>query len=181
MTKSALFFPFQIVKYNYAKQTGGGEMNRKVDTAYFLNDPRKFDSVEQAEKELNRLRAVCIRLKRKQDEDITFLLGLSVTSSQWYGKMGYDKPKSEGGRKRFICSEKRIHNGERVTPCTDEPPHLHIMVEGYGASSCAERIIESMRKSHPDCKYSKQHLKTAERIAQTTEYIERQSTILRRV
>lgn len=100
-------------------------MNRKVDTAYFLNDPRKFDSVEQAEKELNRLRAVCIRLKRKQDEDITFLLGLSVTSSQWYGKMGYDKPKSEGGRKRFICSEKRIHNGERVTPCTDEPPHLH--------------------------------------------------------
>ena len=37
-------------------------MNRKVDTAYFLNDPRKFDSVEQAEKELNRLRAVCIRL-----------------------------------------------------------------------------------------------------------------------
>ena len=100
-------------------------MNRKVDTAYFLNDPRKFDSVEQAEKELNRLRAVCIRLKKKQDEDITFLLGLSVTSSQWYGKMGYDKPKSEGGRKRFICSEKRIHNGERVTPCTDEPPHLH--------------------------------------------------------
>lgn len=156
-------------------------MNRKVDTAYFLNDPRKFDSVEQAEKELNRLRAVCIRLKRKQDEDITFLLGLSVTSSQWYGRMGYDKPKSEGGRKRFICSEKRIHNGERVTPCTDEPPHLHIMVVGYGASSCAERIIESMRKSHPDCKYSKQHLKTAERIAQTTEYIERQSTILRRV
>lgn len=77
-------------------------MNRKVDTAYFLNDPRKFDSVEQAEKELNRLRAVCIRLKRKQDEDITFLLGLSVTSSQWYGKMGYDKPKSEGGRKWTI-------------------------------------------------------------------------------
>ena len=64
-------------------------MNRKVDTAYFLNDPRKFDSVEQAEKELNRLRAVCIRLKKKQDEDITFLLGLSVTSSQWYGRMGY--------------------------------------------------------------------------------------------
>lgn len=79
-------------------------MNRKVDTAYFLNDPRKFDSVEQAEKELNRLRAVCIRLKKKQDEDITFLLGLSVTSSQWYGKMGYDKPKSEGGRKLLAAS-----------------------------------------------------------------------------
>ena len=41
-------------------------MNRKVDTAYFLNDPRKFDSVEQAEKELNRLRAVCIRLSREE-------------------------------------------------------------------------------------------------------------------
>ena len=181
MTKSALFFPFQIVKYNYAKQTGGGEMNRKVDTAYFLNDPRKFDSVEQAEKELNRLRAVCIRLKRKQDEDITFLLGLSVTSSQWYGRMGYDKPKSEGGRKRFICSEKRIHNGEREEPCTDKPPHIHIMVQGYGASTAAERIIQSVRKGNPDCKCHKQHLKSAEQTAQAAAYIEGQSSVLRRV
>ena len=67
-------------------------MREKVKTAYFLNDPRKFDSVEEAQQELNRLRAVCVRLKKKQSEDIAFLLGLSVTDSQYIGRMGYDRP-----------------------------------------------------------------------------------------
>ena len=56
-------------------------MREKVSTAYFLDDPRKFSSMEEAEKELNRLRAVCVRLKKKQGEDIAFMLGLSVTDS----------------------------------------------------------------------------------------------------
>ena len=43
-------------------------MREKVSTAYFLDDPRKFSSMEEAEKELNRLRAVCVRLKKKQGE-----------------------------------------------------------------------------------------------------------------
>lgn len=47
-------------------------MREKVSTAYFLDDPRKFSSMEEAEKELNRLRAVCVRLKKKQGEDIAF-------------------------------------------------------------------------------------------------------------
>ena len=58
-------------------------MREKVSTAYFLDDTRKFSSMEEAEKELNRLRAVCVRLKKKQGEDIAFMLGLSVTDSQW--------------------------------------------------------------------------------------------------
>ena len=41
-------------------------MREKVSTAYFLDDPRKFSSMEEAEKELNRLRAVCVRLKKKR-------------------------------------------------------------------------------------------------------------------
>lgn len=41
-------------------------MREKVSTAYFLDDPRKFSSMEEAEKELNRLRAVCVRLKRNR-------------------------------------------------------------------------------------------------------------------
>ena len=94
--------------------------------------------MEEAEKELNRLRAVCVRLKKKQGEDIAFMLGLSVTDSQYMGKMGYQKSMRYGGKKVFICSERRIHNGERVEPCTDKPPHIHIMVQGYGASTAAE-------------------------------------------
>lgn len=162
-------------------------MREKVNTAYFLNDPRKFASTEDGEKELNRLRAVCMRWKKKQTENISITLGLSATSTEFVGKMGYDKPKNKGGRKRFICDEKiwrtNRDTGEvnKVTPDTAVAPHLHILVEGYGASSCAEHIIQSMKKHTPTYQYSKQHLKTAERVKQVTEYIEEQSTILRRV
>ena len=43
-------------------------MREKVNTAYFLNDPRKFGGMEDGERELNRLRAVCMRWKKKQGE-----------------------------------------------------------------------------------------------------------------
>ena len=159
-------------------------MREKVNTAYFLNDPRKFDSIEDGEKELNRLRAVCSRWKKRQGGDISITLGLSVTSSEYVGKMGYDKPKNKGGKKQFI-TEERISKvalpGVKFVPDTSAAPHLHILVDGYGASSCAERIIQSMKKKDPAFKYSKQHLKTAERVEQITAYIEEQSTILRHV
>ena len=109
------------------------------------------------------------------------MLGLSVTDSQYMGKMGYQKSMRYGSKKVFICSEKRIHNGERVEPCTDKPPHIHIMVQGYGASTAAERVIQSVKKGVPDCKCHKQHLKTAEQTAQAAAYIEGQSSVLRRV
>jgi len=156
-------------------------MWEKVSTAYLVNDPRKFTSMEEAEKDLNRLRAVCVRLKKKQGEDIAFMLGLSVMDSQYMGKTGYQKSMRYGGKKVFICSEKHIHNGERVEPCTDKPPHIHIMVQGYGASTAAERVIQSVKKGKPDCKRHKQHLKAAEQTAQAAAYIEGQSTVLRRV
>ena len=73
----------------------------KVNTAYLLCDGRKFNSIEDATKELNRLRAMCIRLKKRQEEEISFLLGVSVTDSAYVGKMGYDKPKNKGGRKQI--------------------------------------------------------------------------------
>ena len=160
---------------------------RKVDTAYFLCDERKFNTIEDATKELNRLRAMCVRLKKKQDEEISFLLGVSVTDSTFVGKMGYDKPKNKGGRKQFICSEKvrkvDRQTGEtvRITPPTETAPHIHILVNGYGASSCAEHILENLRKRHTDYSFSKTHLKTAQRITETISYIEEQSTILRHI
>lgn len=159
----------------------------KVNTAYLLCDGRKFNSIEDATKELNRLRALCVRLKKKQEEEISFLLGVSVADSAYVGKMGYDKPKNKGGRKQFTCSEKvrkkDRQTGEtfRVSPPTETDPHIHIMVNGYGASSCAEHILENLRKRHTDYSFSKTHLKTAQRITETTSYIEKQSTLLRRV
>ena len=69
-------------------------MREKVNTAYFLNDPRKFGGMEDGERELNRLRAVCMRWKKKQGESINIILGLSVTSSEYVGKMSYNKAKN---------------------------------------------------------------------------------------
>ena len=159
----------------------------KVNTAYLLCDGRKFNSIEDATKELNRLRAMCVRLKKKQEEEISFLLGVSVTDSAYVGKMGYDKPKSKGGRKHFTCSEKvrkvdrQTGKTVRVTPPTETDPHIHIMVNGYGASSCAEHILENLRKRHSNYSFSKTHLKTAQRISETTSYINEQCAILRHV
>ena len=79
-------------------------MREKVSTAYFLDDPRKFSSMEEAEKELNRLRAVCVRLKKKQGEEIAFMLGLSVTDSQYIGRMGYQKSMRHAMRTAEIFS-----------------------------------------------------------------------------
>ena len=162
-------------------------MREKVDTAYFLWDPRKFDSIADAEKELNRLRAICVRWKKKQGDEINCLLGLSVTRSEYVGRMGYDKPKSKGGKKQFLCTQK-IRSRDRstgaivrFTPSTAVLPHLHILINGYGASSCSEHILKAIRKHTPTYKYRKEHLKSAERIDRVIAYIESQSTILRRV
>lgn len=162
-------------------------MRSKVNTAYLICDERKFQSINDVEKELNRLRAVCVRLKNKQEEEIRFILGVSVTNTDYIGKMGYDKPKNQGGKKQFICADSRLtwnpETGENVVvPAPHQTdPHIHIMVQGYGANSCAEKILKNLRKRNTDTTFSKTHLSTPERIAQITSYIEEQSTILRHV
>lgn len=162
-------------------------MRSKVNTAYIVCDERKFCSIKDAEKELNRLRAICMRLKNKQDEEISFVLGVSVTNTDYIGKMGYDKPKNQGGKKQYACADTRLTwnpaTGETIiiSPPYQTAPHIHIIVNGYGASSCAEKIITNLRKRNADNSFSKTHLKTSERIAQMTSYIEEQSTILRHV
>lgn len=162
-------------------------MRSKVDTAYLICNEQKFRSIKDAEKELDRLRALCGRLQSKQEEKINFILGVSVTNTDYIGKMGYPTPKSQGGKKQYICVDNRRtwnpETGETIIipPPYQTEPHIHIMVQGYGASSCAERILENLRKRNPDSTFSKTHLKTSERIAYETSYIEKQSTILRHV
>jgi hypothetical protein len=159
----------------------------KKDSAYMLWDNRKFANIEEAKRELNRLQAICIRLKNKQEEEISFILGVSVTNTDYIGKMGYDKPKNQGGKKQYICADSRLtwnpETGETIIiPAPHQTsPHIHIMVNGYGANTCSEHIIKNLRKKDESGEYRRQRLKTPERIAQITSYIEEQSTILRRV
>jgi hypothetical protein len=47
-------------------------------SAYLICDGRKFDNIELAEKELNRIRAFCYRLKAKEFPEITFYIGVSI-------------------------------------------------------------------------------------------------------
>lgn len=93
----------------------------KINTAYLICDSRNFlslDDSDEAEKEYNRVRAKCYRMKNKiGTDDIHFLLGLSNVNSDFFGEMGYDKPKNQGGKKQFksysSCAErqKRRENG----------------------------------------------------------------------
>lgn len=163
----------------------------KINTAYLICDSRNFlslDDSDEAEKEYNRVRAKCYRMKNKiGTDDIHFLLGLSNVNSDFFGEMGYDKPKNQGGKKQFKCIDKirRLDSSTGEIVCVMPNftvfPHIHILVEGYGASSCAERILNDLRKRNDGNKFSKTHLKSAERVTQVKEYITRQSILLRRV
>lgn len=159
----------------------------KKNSAYMLWDSRKFADIEEVKRELNRLQAICIRLKNKQEEEVNFILGVSVTNTDYIGKMGYDKPKNQGGKKQYICADSRLtwnpETGEKIIipPPYQTAPHIHIMVQGYGANKCSEHIIKNLRKKDASAEYRRQRLKTPERIAQITSYIEEQSTILRHV
>ena len=159
----------------------------KVDTAYLICDPRKFTCIEDAERELNRLRQLCIRLKKQQSEDVRILLGLSIVNSAFLGIMGYDKPKNQGGKKQFICKDRvrRIDKstGERVFAIPDytTEPHIHVLIVGFGANTIAEKLKANLKKQDNSKKYRKEHLKTAERVEQVTEYITNQSIVKRHV
>ncbi|NLE26484.1 MAG: hypothetical protein GX625_14295 [Clostridiaceae bacterium] len=160
----------------------------KVYSGYFIEDPRKFPSIEAATRELNRLKSLCYRLRNKQTEEIHFLLGVSVTDSEYcgwgFGEIGFDKPMNMGGKKQFICSGKvrKIDHdtGEviRVTPPYDTEPHIHLMVYGYGASSCAQHILTNLWKANKGGYFQKVRLESAERIEGKIKYIENQCSKL---
>ena len=128
-------------------------------------DSRKFSSLDDSEdavREFNRIRAKCYRIKKKIGiDEIHFLLGLSNVDSSFIGKMVYDRPKNQGGKKQFKCIDRirKIDSstGEtfRIMPEFNVLPHIHILVEGYGASSCAEKILNDLRKRDPCSKFSK--------------------------
>jgi hypothetical protein len=142
--------------------------------------------MKAAEKELKRLRSLFYRLKKKQDEEIKFMFGASITNSDFcgwgFGKIGYDKPKNKGGKKQFICTgrvKKRDPiTGEvnKVIPPYDTKPHIHMMVYGYGASSCAQYIMTNLQRANKDGKFRKSRLASTERIENEMKYIENQCT-----
>jgi len=160
----------------------------KVNSGYIIWNPRKFSNIDEATRELNRLKSLCYRLKHKQTEEINFLLGVSVTDSSYcgwgFGEIGYDKPMNMGGKKQFICTGrvKKIdpNTGEvvRVTPPYDTDPHIHLMVYGYGASSCAQHILTNLRKSNKGGFYRKWRLESPERIEIEIQYIKNQCSKL---
>lgn len=157
---------------------------QKVNTAYLLCDDRKFDTIDKATKELKRLRALCYRLKDKNvEKNIAFTMGVSTNITDFIGEMIYDKPKNKGGKKQFVCYEKitkRDRNtGEKYKykPSTECLAHIHIMINGYGASSYAERILLNLRVRNKENKFRKRHLKTDNDSKQAFNYIKAQSTV----
>lgn len=164
-------------------------MRKKEYSAYMPPLPMKYDTVEEAVSYMENLRQFCYRYKRKQEEEIHFILGVSTIDSSFVqlglcGKMGYDKPKNQGGKKRYIPRDiQRIDHktGEvkTVQLGAEIKPHIHLFVYGYGASTCANKIVETVRKKYPNYKYP--HPTHFHDVAAGIEYIKEQSTHLREV
>lgn len=164
-------------------------MRKKEYSAYMLPLPMKYNTVEEAKSYMENLRQFCYRYKRKQEEEIHFILGVSTIDSSFVqlglcGKMGYDKPKNQGGKKQYVPRDiQRIdrQTGEvkTVQLGAEIQPHIHLFVYGYGASTCAEKIRERVRKKYPNYKYL--HPIHSHNVAAEIEYIKEQSTHLREV
>lgn len=144
--------------------------------------------MEEANQELARIRAMCYRLKKgNNDTQISFLLGVSITNSAYVGMMGYEKPKNRGGKKVFITPERvtKIDKDSgikyKALPPINIAPHIHIMVNGLGASNYSQKIIDDLRIKNPGFKFRKKHLQSDAEIAMRESYIKNQSTVLRRV
>ncbi len=155
---------------------------KKVDTAYIICYGRKFDTMEEDTKALNRLKTFCATYKKNiGDSNLEFIMGTSQASGKLKGKMGYDKSKRNGGKKQFICAQKicmtNPETGERKRVLADAKcqPHLHAMVRGLGASSAADKVVDYLNRNNKGYKFSKTHLKTDKDVSNYYAYIERQS------
>ena len=149
-------------------------MRPREYSAYMILDSRKFD-FEDAKKELNRLRALCYRLKTKYD--VKFVLGISMVDSSYIWGMHYDKPKNKGGTKQPEFKTLR-HHGQSYVPKAYTKPHIHMFIYGVGASSCADEIRDYLKARNPDHKFSK---KLHNDPCNGIKYVTDQSTILRSV
>ncbi|MPM12695.1 hypothetical protein SDC9_59049 [bioreactor metagenome] len=166
-------------------------MRCKENSAYMMSYGMKFENTEEAERDLKRWKMFCYRLQKKQEEEVHFVIGMSTISSASIGvqgEMGYDKPKNQGGIKQYIPYEMKQRNRKTgevkiVRQGIPVKPHIHILVYGYGASSCAQSILENMRKRDSNnsyLKHSKDYVPAAD-LSQKIDYIETQSTKLFRV
>lgn len=164
-------------------------MRKKEYSAYMPPLPMKYSTVEEAVSYMENLRQFCYRYKQKQEEEIHFILGVSTIGSSFVqlgscGKIGYDKPKNQGGKKQYIPRDiKRIDRktGEVkiVRLGAEIQPHIHLFVYGYGASTCANKIVEKVRKKYPNYEYP--HPTHFHDVGVGIEYVKEQSTHLREV
>lgn len=114
--------------------------------AYMILDPRKFSSVEDAEKELERIRARIVRKKRKtgnQAEVTACISDIDMKSSE--GSYRYIGSKRYGAKKTFV--------GILKVPAY---VHIHFFILGKGSSAMAEYIKTCCNKKYPNQKFSKQ-------------------------
>lgn len=54
-------------------------------------------------------------------------------------------------------------------------PHIHLIIEGYGASALGEYIKKYLEKNNPGSIFQKKHLKTQNDIYEFINYVKEQS------
>ena len=153
----------------------------KVNTAYQVLDSRKFNTLDEADKEARRSRAACYRLKEKYP-DVDFIIAVSETDADVSSGVIYDRPKNQGGRKRFYATDPKTGEIHPDTPELYCEPHIHIAMRGFGANSCAEGLLKNLKKRNGDIRFSKKHMKTQAHVDRVfNDYFPRQASHLYRV
>ena len=153
----------------------------KVNTAYQVLYPWKFSTLDEAIEVALRIRAACYRLKEKYP-DVDFIIAVSETDADVSSGVIYDRPKNQGGRKRFYATDPKTGEIHTDTPELYCEPHIHIAMRGLGASSCAEGIRKYLKKRNKDITFGKLHMKTQSHTDTFfNDYLPRQASHLYRV
>lgn len=133
--------------------------------AYIILDSRKFNSVEEAEKEVERIRASIVRKKRKtknQAKVTAYISDIDMKASE--GSYRYIGSKRYGAKKTFV--------GILKTPTY---VHIHFLIIGDGCSSMADYISECCKQRFP-----KKKLLTIQDLIKFEEYARNQGKKIRK-
>lgn len=139
------------------------------ELSYALFDGRKFYSLDEALKEVERVRAFARRKRLKTGNESAILVGISdIDAATSIGKYGYCDSKRNHGKKVFIGKFK-----------SSVPLHLHWLVTGPGSSAMCSYLGKNFKKTFLRIPYPKKKLETHADLIEWKKYIEEQSRILR--
>ena len=141
-----------------------------LSNMYFIEDDKKFATIEEAVREVENLRAFIQRVRQNKKNEASVDVYVSeVDGKISVGSYRYSSSKRFGGHKVFVGGyEKKVL------------PHLHVLVKGEGASALCDDIKCYFEKRMPERNVRKIHLKNQEDKLRALKYVMKQGRNHRR-